>query len=1138
MKLLKTLSKKTNDNLMMIKMNALKFLLDDNILDLLSTKSSNTETRETYPCDNYDTRSKVFIELIKLNDEYKLDPNLMENLDLLKTLWKDHANVSLFKKNQIGGVREIYILDIISRLRFRILETLSKGFCLQSDNEMLTHPDMRSNFIDRHHFKCYTAFKGTKYRTLRWSGDMTNWANLLMMDYFKVMYSVLMPEHFGLISDILDTNTNKRLYAPKELLNSFLKHSESKLYDPNVWKFKQGFLGNEDNSFSKKHRPYVTNTTNMMQGILHYTSSLYHLVHMEMLIEQLIISFNRITNSEVIISHEVSSDDEGMLISFVDNDLKSHAKKLIDTFWSVKLSVDNIFGVRTSIEKSTLSINAIYEFNSIFYMVNNVISPAIKFIARALDDNPSETLKTRVSSLHSQLRQLRENGVDGYLTHCASICQLSVYSKNMGTWVMNWDNEDSPYRKVKLSSFGAYYVHPPWTSGLVTSDYDDWIECSANHDVLKTYIKYSIKDVLIDEDTGHSLIYRLWPKRKYQMVLKELGLSSDKPFLSNDRIFLMKYPQDSNQLKLLFSNYATNPSIAKSFSWMTRNSCVQLSAFCQWGIKFENKSYRQVVMNPEVTEKEVIISDCFPESSQYGRFFEIEQEDYKFVKLEKEKTLGYHEFYPIVEKDKVVASWKKALDRVWFNIEYGSLDAELEATFQELKHMVPWLNENIKCTIDKSPFDNMLQIIMFFEATLKRNKPFTLMSSGRFPSRSPIESIIKYNTRRGYKCYIQQTNDVKSSIKLLSLIETRFSLWSDIMRVLPEDHVTSTLTQMMDDINSILVDMTSDELKEAYRTSSLRQRQFLHNIFAIFNFIGFEEFIKLYPGELQFYLEPQKMIEGKWVGNGQMILHAMNSECLVKVVDSKVVELTSRIDPVQWEKFLIKTGLSYSTYKFNYIESDIKIPNEQMSLHYHNGFKVSCMNGYSQRFGIDAYPHVNDLPLLVDCVPHESIEKYFQCKSLFMEDVKALVESKDPISQSLCLLIKELRKSQIPGRLRERMFAISQQTDFKVDLFESVEELLLGFYEEEQISVAEMWEGNLDDFVNLGFESTFVIDPQNPSGSYNPSLLSSIYIANQLVRTGIADVLRVESDDDYKVRLNRLVTGVEKKPRKIINIKL
>jgi hypothetical protein len=75
---------------------------------------------------DYDIRSKVFIKLLESIDDFDSNRYHFESDKILKRAEEEGMNISLFKKNQVGGVREIYILRFMLRLSVKLLEDYSR----------------------------------------------------------------------------------------------------------------------------------------------------------------------------------------------------------------------------------------------------------------------------------------------------------------------------------------------------------------------------------------------------------------------------------------------------------------------------------------------------------------------------------------------------------------------------------------------------------------------------------------------------------------------------------------------------------------------------------------------------------------------------------------------------------------------------------------------------------------------------------------------------------------------------------------------------------------------------------------------------------------------------------------------------
>jgi hypothetical protein len=74
-----------------------------------------------------------------------MDSGYIKSFDLISKHIYEPIRFQIFKKNQIGGVREILILDIHKRVLINIMESFSRVICKDDDREMLTHGDKKSH---------------------------------------------------------------------------------------------------------------------------------------------------------------------------------------------------------------------------------------------------------------------------------------------------------------------------------------------------------------------------------------------------------------------------------------------------------------------------------------------------------------------------------------------------------------------------------------------------------------------------------------------------------------------------------------------------------------------------------------------------------------------------------------------------------------------------------------------------------------------------------------------------------------------------------------------------------------------------------------------------------------------------------
>jgi hypothetical protein len=359
-----------------------------------------------------------------------LNEGLSRSFDVIKQK-KDHkTSFQVFKKNQIGGVREILILPIVSRIVINTLETFSRNVCKLDSREMMTHGATKQDAM-KHCLFQMKQLKG-KRMTIFYNFDKSKWGPRFVPIQFLYMfneYKDKLGPMFNLILSILIKHHNKSCILPERLVLAWFKDPQNKLkhtMDENLQKMKEDFL--------KKRNLSFINESNMGQGILHYTSSLYHLVAIEFrneLYKRICIKLNWEHND---LEDLVSSDDS---ITFQSLEI-SKIKKSLD---KIKLLLrcqeitERLFNIETSRSKSCIS-PLIGEFNSLFMSNATFFPTTIKFAISSVHPVNTDSFFRMVKESYSASRQLVENGGSLELYMIASMmnkryCE-SMYHTNEG----------------------------------------------------------------------------------------------------------------------------------------------------------------------------------------------------------------------------------------------------------------------------------------------------------------------------------------------------------------------------------------------------------------------------------------------------------------------------------------------------------------------------------------------------------------------------------------------------------------------------------------------------------------------------------------------------------------------------------
>jgi hypothetical protein len=161
------------------------------------------------------------------------------------------------------------------------------------------------------------------------SDDNTTWCQRFVMPVFGVVFSQILPTNLlTCVCKVLNMCTMKKLQLPIELLNKFSENRDlQSQVDPGINELKSQFLGNKTGN-QKLIDPFGTmlyNTSNFMQGIFHYTSSLIHSAYM-MVMTDFGLKFARSKGIQCIMTWMVSSDDSWLATSSLhlsDSDAKA-----------------------------------------------------------------------------------------------------------------------------------------------------------------------------------------------------------------------------------------------------------------------------------------------------------------------------------------------------------------------------------------------------------------------------------------------------------------------------------------------------------------------------------------------------------------------------------------------------------------------------------------------------------------------------------------------------------------------------------------------------------------------------------------------------------------------------------------------
>jgi hypothetical protein len=264
------------------------------------------------------------------------------------------------------------------------------------------------------------------------------------MPVFGAVFSRILPEEYiEPFMYILNLVTNKRLELPSKLLDLFENNRDVESFDPSMAELKKQYLGQttKHDLVDTKNR-FLKNKSNMMQGILHYTSSVVHcgyiLLWEKYAKDRLTHDLQMHTELHIKITSKVSSDDSSVILSLLHKSAGKQQnyiiKRRVRSLLKVKENCYKYFSALQSYEKSTVACTTcIEEFNSLWYYRNTLLTPLIKFVFASIRTHPSSRLSDRFNVFSNLRNNLLENSGSIMLTSLSQLCQVVSHYRTLGS---------------------------------------------------------------------------------------------------------------------------------------------------------------------------------------------------------------------------------------------------------------------------------------------------------------------------------------------------------------------------------------------------------------------------------------------------------------------------------------------------------------------------------------------------------------------------------------------------------------------------------------------------------------------------------------------------------------------------------
>jgi hypothetical protein len=803
--------------------------------DILQAAMENTETLATYKASGIEPTTHKFKEAKRSKDTTKskqertrqralqgmldlIEEDLMDEKpftelsSLVQSLEEIGLYVNLFKKNQIGGTREIYVLSARGRVCINFVEKISRVLCSYLPCEMLTKGTEKINRTHQHYKvkNMYMRTKGLNREfTVTNSDDCKTWCQQFIMAYFGAVLYLLLPRDFFLVvARILNCVCNKMAELPTELLLTWIAHKNVVGFSPAMNQMKREFFGLEKDPvlIKKKGEKILHNESNMMQGILHFTSSLCHagvVMTTERLLDQMVLLLkkNGSLSQESILhmTSKVSSDDSSMIITFLtdkrEDERLGKYLSLLANHIKCKLYLFNC--MRYSVEKSTSNcLTLVEEFNSNWMTTNSVELIWIKFTEQAVMNQVVRSLEGRQFMYSNARGQCLKNGIDASACHAIQVLQEQQHYRNFGS-----DTQDifREFAKLLIKKphpvFGFFLREPKLVCGMFGLDMAKHMARKhRDYLIVENYI-YSTNEVDINEEgtptynlsimIGNFDSYRSFLKNIRQRIPEELIEQAEQNpswlyhnAWTKEELLHNILRKATSQSVIDVFNYASSSKPHAAAAYILDRPCIiKMTKLAKSdGLDLDengrwvNRERVKVSLIRALAEEMDIVrlmpeeklKTIFPLTTLFNDVEQIMEELKDTILVPRSLKRARLPIKIRVQKENVLVpiSVFDCARKLWFpdvlgKVVQGSKTEHLDS-WRYYCRVFPWLRDTERETLNESPFVDSYALMLFLKSLSKKDKTVEVLAQDQ-PGKPMLEQIRSLIIRHHMNGFILET---------------------------------------------------------------------------------------------------------------------------------------------------------------------------------------------------------------------------------------------------------------------------------------------------------------------------------------------------------------------------------------------
>ncbi|APG79298.1 RNA-dependent RNA polymerase [Hubei diptera virus 4] len=805
-------------------------------------------------------------------------------LDILPSCFNEvksngFMRICIFKKQQHGGLREIYVLNFAERVVQYVIELAGRTICNIFPGETMTHPETKKTMLSEHHAKVRSIRQGREVSTSYTSADASKWSqNQYCFKLASVLILMFPDKWHKFFLHSLELWKRKKIKINDELLYMFEKNPSNMFWDETIKRLHLEYQGlsEEETKWMQKGESCVTVSTGMMQGILHYLSSAFHSIvnhGISIAIKQYIELRHRFI--KVVCTTVQSSDDSGMMLSFCyDSDRISRKRvaEIMAVMHQYKVVVSEELAIKNS-EKTTMHTPRVFEFNSCFYFGEQQFEADLKLVYASLNLSEQESLIERQEESYTLISSYIAAGGSFYSAKYAQIGQGMFFYRTLGSTV---SRSFYPYSVALLKlpdpSLGFFLLDSELCCGVPGFSFNHW-NCAVKTSLggcyqqqLKALLNYKASPETVTGDLEQvtpsgAVLRRIrmsWGKgKKLQRLKEKMELDSDwVDTIDEDPTLLFRPAATTDEYKIKVSLKLSSKGVSASLS--TGVPVTSLMAASLYSIQ-----ERVFFLSDETNDEESIsveyggvrkdkhslvelmaralkLGDEEVESRYMKMMFPLES-DFESIRNELKCIGRVSHIRKVIERKRVTTtvpvfttstsvplSPLTVMKTVWYpslcSADKSTYGPRLvRAAFRELKQNISWLKDDFKETLASSPFEHAHQLVSWLQQLEEKSRMVTFLGCPMVSrrGRSTLRSAIVNNFHKFYKLTFAVSEESNQNVSDFSLASK--TLLNILTLPMTEDSIKSI-------VKASLVSMINDRLIE-YDNSRMKHR--LNSLYTI-----------------------------------------------------------------------------------------------------------------------------------------------------------------------------------------------------------------------------------------------------------------------------------------------------------------